>query len=145
MSQLFSGISFSQDKVISENFSYDPTGRRDPFKSFLLQKIEIQAIAITKDVKKDEIPYYLKSSGIDGEGLEGADVDKFKLVGVMWEVSDPKAMVRAPSGKVYMVRRETRIGKMNGYVASIREGEIVVIELNPRTHFPYTKVLTLQK
>ncbi|MEZ0390828.1 MAG: pilus assembly protein PilP [Pseudobdellovibrionaceae bacterium] len=96
-----------------EGYNYDPMGRRDPFKAYG----ESQA---TQAPEQGE-------QRVRGP-LEMYDVGQFKLVGIVWNVRDPKAMVRDPLGKLHMVRRETRIGRNNGFVAAIREGEVIIVE-----------------
>jgi type IV pilus assembly protein PilP len=120
----------------NEGFVYDPTGRRDPFKSFMMTpKIEsplpLEQLAQPTQAPKQSIPSFLmRPSEGSNDTLEGSDAGAFKLVGILWDVHDPKAMVRSPRGKVFLVRKKTRIGNSNGYVAAIREGEIVVIEVS---------------
>lgn len=97
----------------AEGYNYDPTGKRDPFKPFG----QSQATQAPDP-----------SSKRPTEPLEMYDVAQFKLVGVIWNVRAPKAMVRDPSGKLHMVKKETKIGRNNGFVAAIREGEIIVVE-----------------
>lgn len=92
-----------------EDFVYEPTGKRDPFsiyvpKSFL-------AGPITSPLQK----YAL---------------EELKLVAIVWNVKKPKAMVIDPTGASYIVIENDKIGKSDGYVAKIREGEIVVIEVH---------------
>jgi type IV pilus assembly protein PilP len=43
-------------------------------------------------------------------------------------VKRPRAMINDPDGKVHIVGPNTKIGLRNGYIAVIREGEIVVVE-----------------
>ena len=56
------------------------------------------------------------------------DVSQFKLLGIIWQVKDPKAMVIDPGGRTHLIRRQTRIGRNNGFVAVIREGEVIIVE-----------------
>ena len=46
----------------------------------------------------------------------------------MTGLADPVAMVEAPSGVGYAVRKGTCVGKNGGVVAAIRSGEVVVTE-----------------
>ena len=62
--------------------------------------------------------------------LQKWELGEFKLVGIMWDVRDPKAMFIDPENQVHVVGRDESIGKKNGYVAVIREGEVVVVESN---------------
>ena len=56
------------------------------------------------------------------------ELDQFKLVAVITGLEDPVAMVQAPNGTGYTVRRGSCIGKNGGSVAAVRTGELVVAE-----------------
>ena len=60
--------------------------------------------------------------------LQRFDLEQLKLVGIIWDVTAPKAMILDPAGKGYVVKVNERIGRNNGYIARIREGEIIVVE-----------------
>lgn len=60
--------------------------------------------------------------------LERYDINELKLVGIMWDVKSPKAMFIDPGGAVHTLYKDDRIGKKRGYIATIREGEVVVVE-----------------
>jgi type IV pilus assembly protein PilP len=93
---------------IIEDYNYTPAGKRDPFTPFE------------------------RSTNTTTMGpiwpLQKYDLEQLKLVGVIWEVKIPKAMILDPSGHGYVVTVNERIGRNNGYIARIREGEIVVVE-----------------
>lgn len=94
-----------------EPFIYDPKGRRDPFRPF------VEATALDEnELSGPLLP------------LQQYEIDQLKLVGIIWNVTDPKAMFVDPKNQVHIVRRDERVGKKNGYVAVIREGEVVVVE-----------------
>lgn len=94
-----------------DDYFYDPTGKRDPFKAF-------RAI----------VPNTGQKQTAALEPLQKYELDRLQIVGILWEVRTPRAMVRDPDGLVHTVLKNTRIGRNEGYVAAIREGEIVVIE-----------------
>lgn len=94
-----------------DDYFYDPTGKRDPFKAFR---------AIVPNVGQKQTAAL--------EPLQKFELDRLQIVGILWEVRTPRAMVRDPDGLVHTVVKNTRIGRNEGYVAAIREGEIVVIE-----------------
>jgi type IV pilus assembly protein PilP len=56
------------------------------------------------------------------------ELEQLKLVAVITGLEDPIAMVQAPTGVGYTVRRGACIGKNGGTVAAVRTGEIVVAE-----------------
>lgn len=70
------------------------------------------------------------SSILPGTPLERFELDEIKLVGIMWEIKAPKAMFIDPQGEVHILAKDDRIGRKHGYIAAIREGEVVVVEQN---------------
>ncbi len=92
-------------------FDYDPRGRRDPFVPPAVDRPLSQGV-----VRGPFLP------------LQRFDLEKLKLTGIIWDVVHPKAMITDPEGKVYIVGPNTKVGKNNGYIAVIREGEVVVVE-----------------
>ena len=96
--------------VPGSEFRYDPTGRRDPFKSLLqLEK---------KQRDLSQLP-----------PIQQFDLESVKVVGI---VVDPQrgaqAMVRAPSGQTFVVRVGTVIGKNEGEVVEITLQGIRIVE-----------------
>jgi len=95
---------------IIEDYTYNPANRRDPF-----------------------LPY--ESINSDGSvlgplfPLQKFDVDQLKLIGIIWDVKSPKAMILDPTGKGYVVKANERVGRHSGYIAKIRENEIVIVEM----------------
>lgn len=61
--------------------------------------------------------------------LERYDVADITLVGLVWSVKKPKALVKLPDGTVHVVFRKTKIGRFNGYVTNISEGAVEVSEV----------------
>lgn len=94
-----------------EPFEYDPQGRKDPFAQPAIEKP-------------------LPPGAFHGPvlPLQKFKLEQLSLIGVIWDVSRPRAMFKDPSGKVHVVGPNAKLGDMNGYVAAIREGEVVVIE-----------------
>lgn len=93
---------------IIEDYNYSASGKRDPFTPF-------ERASSTAPMG----PIW---------PLQKYDLEQLKLVGVIWEVKVPKAMILDPSGHGYVVTINERVGRNNGYIARIREGEIVVVE-----------------
>lgn len=94
-----------------EPFIYDPKGRRDPFRVFVEARM-------------------VEDGNLQGPllPLQRFDLDQLKLIGIIWDVSEPKAMFLDPNKEVHVVGKDERIGRKNGYLATIREGEVVVVE-----------------
>lgn len=91
-------------------YDYKPEGRRDPFRPYL------GAISTQGSVQGPVLP------------LQRFDLDKLQIMGIIWDVVDPKVMFRDPTGKVHIVGLETKIGRNNGYIKLIREGEVIIVE-----------------
>jgi type IV pilus assembly protein PilP len=102
----------ASQKPAEPEWSYSSVGLRDPFRSFLAEARS-------------------SSSGLSTQcatPLGRFELDQLKLVAVVTGLEDPVAMVQAPSGVGYTVRRGACIGKNGGTVSAVRTGEIVVAE-----------------
>jgi type IV pilus assembly protein PilP len=87
-------------------------GKRDPFRSFLAE-LEMQGGALATRCATP---------------LGKFELEQLKLVAVIVGLEDPVAMVEAPNGVGYAVRRGACMGKNGGAVAAVRSGELVVTE-----------------
>jgi len=99
-------------KPAEPEWSYSSVGKRDPFRSFLSEIERGQNSLATRCATP----------------LGRFELDQLKLVAVITGLEDPVAMVEAPSGRGYSVRRGACIGKNGGVVAAVRSGELVVSE-----------------
>lgn len=88
---------------------YDPEGKRDPFRSFVLDRLK-------------ELAKHTKGP------LEQFDVAQLTLHGVVWETNRPRALVADPSGQVYVVREGDPIGTNEGAVVRIDDNLMLVRE-----------------
>jgi type IV pilus assembly protein PilP len=89
-------------------YTYNPFGKRDPFRSFVLDRSQ------EKNESSDPLLNY--------------DLSKFTLTGVVWGISIPKAIVKDGDGRGHIISRGTRIGRNKGQVVRILKDEIVVAE-----------------
>lgn len=79
--------------------------------------------------------------------LELYEVDEFKLLAIMWDVKSPRALLMDPNKEIHVVNKDDRIGRKKGYIATIREGEVVVVEtgeFNGEAIYS-TRIMQLQK
>ncbi len=90
-------------------YSYNPIGKRDPFRSFITK----DSVAIEN---RPETP------------LQKYEIDQFRLVAVIWGIDDPVAMVEDPEGMGHFLRKGTLIGKNWGKVVRISPTEVIVAE-----------------
>jgi type IV pilus assembly protein PilP len=100
------------DKKPAEVWSYSSVGKRDPFRSFLAESRGGGVALATRCATP----------------LGRYELEQFKLVAVITGLEDPVAMVQAPNGTGYTVRRGSCIGKNGGSVAAVRTGQVVVAE-----------------
>lgn len=94
-----------------EPYNYDSEGRRDPFAQVITGSASDDAVD-----PRPRLP------------LERYDLSQLQLLGVIWDVVSPKAMIRTPAQEIHILGKDERIGRNNGYIAVIREGEVVVVE-----------------
>jgi type IV pilus assembly protein PilP len=116
----------SQEASPEDTYRYDPAGKRDPFFSPLYRVTE-QA-GMTSDETKTP--------------LQRLDLGQFKVVGIILETPEPKALIEDNSGLGYIVTSGTLIGSNGGVIKSIEPGRVLVEEYE--TDF-YGKRQTLEK
>ena len=92
-----------------QEYNYNPIGKRDPFRSFLADEL-------APDTRKVVTP------------LQRYDLDQLKIIGIIWGISSPRAMVTTPDGKGYVVQKGTLVGKNWGKVSRITQEEVIVSE-----------------
>lgn len=91
---------------------YSSVGKRDPFRSFL-DELEASRGGLVTPCKTP---------------LGRFELEQLRLVAVVTGLADPVAMVEAPNGVGYSLRRGACLGKNGGVVAAVRSGEVVVNE-----------------
>jgi type IV pilus assembly protein PilP len=99
-------------RPVEAEVAYSSVGKRDPFKSFVAELSGAGGPVTTRC----------------STPLGRFELDQLRLVAVITGLPDPLAMVEAPSGVGYTVRKGACIGKNGGVVATIRTGEVVVTE-----------------
>lgn len=95
-------------------------GRRDPF-SFPLYIITKLKALNSGTINKSRIDDNV-------EPLRRWALVTYTLVGVIWDVKNPKALIRDQQAHVHLVKVNDRIGYDNGIIKDIREGSITVLE-----------------
>lgn len=89
-------------------YSYKPAGRRDPFMPLIV---------------KEE-----KSKTVNRPPLERYNISEFKFTGIVWGGFGYNAILEAPDGKGYFIRKGTVVGPNGGVVKSISSKHIIVEE-----------------
>ncbi len=64
------------------------------------------------------------------EAIRRWPLQQYKLIAVIWDVSNPKAMIADPDGKKHLLKRSYRIGDQDGLITNIKEGSITVLQGN---------------
>ncbi len=85
-------------------------GMRDPFRPLTLRA------KVTTRARENLSP------------LERLDLAQLKLVGIIWDIKEPRAMVEDSAGLGYVVKVGTPIGSNDGTVKAIHRNQIVVEE-----------------
>jgi len=121
-----------EDFPYLQPYKYDAENRRDPFRSFSFKGGD------NIDPGATVFPIL---------PLQRYDLDELKLIGIMWDVRVPKAMFLDPNKEVHTLGKDDRIGRNNGYIAVIREGEVVIVEAQKiREELVYTsRVLKMDR
>lgn len=95
--------------LVEASFQYDPTGLRDPFRSFEWEREK------------------LAEAEVRGP-LEEFDVSQLSVVGVVWNVGNARALIQDPSGQGFIVSEGARVGKNDGRIIKIDDSVVVVKE-----------------
>ncbi len=97
------------------------TFKRDPFRlpKYLIDKITYKPP-----------PPIIENQVIDDrvEPIMRWPAKEYLLVGIIWEVQSPKALIKDLQGRVHVVKLRDRLGNKDGIVTAIKEGAITVTE-----------------
>jgi type IV pilus assembly protein PilP len=105
-----------------KGYEYNPTGKRDPFRSF----VDEQKMRMAKHERGP---------------LEQFDLNQLTVVAVVWGTERPRALVEDPSGRGYVVQIGTPIGKNDGMVLRIDDDSVLVRE----TYVDYLGAQTMKE
>ncbi len=114
----------------TEDFVFDPTVLRDPFKPY-------------KAVKPPD-KNGLKGLSDSFDPLQNLDIEALELVAVLWDVKNPRALVKTKGGNTYTIKRDSKIGRNGGVVAGIREGEVIILEVAEEDGRPFKQYKTIK-
>lgn len=95
--------------------------KRDPFRlpEYLINKFKRAKITATPE-----------GAPIDDsvEPIRRWPLRSYTLIGIIWDVKNPKALIADMQRKVHLVRIHDKIGNIGGIITDIREGSIIVIQ-----------------
>lgn len=89
---------------------YSPRSKRDPFRPWTLKT------KVSRRPRESLSP------------LERYELGQLKLVGIVWDIKEPRAMVEDGAGLGYIIKIGTPIGTNEGKVKTIRPNEVVIEE-----------------
>lgn len=99
-------------------FIYEDRGRKNPFEP----SIQIGSFESAEDGNGSEEETLR-------EGLLKFEVGALKVSAILISRDGkPKALLRDPSGVVYTIKENDKVGRNNGIVKRIRQGQIVIVE-----------------
>ncbi|MFC1821704.1 pilus assembly protein PilP [Thermodesulfobacteriota bacterium] len=93
-------------------YTYDPTGKTDPFKSFIAEQEE-------REIPKKRKPRTY---------LETLDLSQLDVTAIIMGAKTSWAMVREAKGLGHVIKKGTYVGTNGGVVHEIKEKEIIVRE-----------------
>jgi type IV pilus assembly protein PilP len=98
------------------SYTYNPAGKPNPFKPLVVERPQSPVKKVAEVVAEPGTP------------LEKLELTQLKLVAMIWNIADPKAMVEDKAGRGFIVAKGTPIGKNKGRVTQITYEGIVVNE-----------------
>lgn len=102
-------VTAATPEAVDDEYNYNPIGKRDPFRSFIADEL-------APDTRRVVTP------------LQRYDLDQMQVIGIIWGISAPRAMITTPDGKGYVVQKGTLIGKNWGKVSRITQDEVIISE-----------------
>ena len=103
-------ISVPPRTIVPESPRYAPKGKRDPFRPLNLP-------AKTSPRVRDNL-----------SPLERFELGQLKVVGIVWDINEPRAMIEDRTGLGYTVSTGMLIGRNEGKVKAIHRNQLVVQE-----------------
>jgi len=101
-----------EEKKEPPKYAYDPSGKTDPFKSFILEQEQMEEKA-----KRRPKTY-----------LETLDLSQLELIAIIVGAKGNYAMVKDSKGTGHVVQKGTAIGTNGGFVERITDKEVVIRE-----------------
>ena len=108
--------SLSKTVTTESGWKYDPTGKPDPFKSFILAA-----------AAQEETPKIVRRQLTPLQKMPLSEIES-GLKAIIWGQLGNKALVEDATGKGYVVQEGTYVGQHDGIVKKIYEDRIIVEE-----------------
>ncbi len=94
--------------IDESSYTYNPIGKRDPFRSFIANRQEQEIRSPTP--------------------LQQYEIEQLELVGIVWGIDQPRALIQDPQRVSHVVERGTYIGRNWGKVTEITSRAVVITE-----------------
>jgi Tfp pilus assembly protein PilP len=101
-----------EEKKEQPRYAYDPTGKTDPFKSFIAEQEEMEEKA-----KRRPKTY-----------LETLDLSQLELIAIIVGAKGNYAMVKDSKGTGHVIQKGTALGTNGGFVERITDKEVLIRE-----------------
>lgn len=96
-------------------YFYDPRGKRDPFRSPYMEEKTTTTQVLSEEEK------------ITLEGLQQFKANALQLTGIIIKGKEHVAMVKAPDGRIYILREKSKVGPA-GIVKKILKSKVIIEE-----------------
>lgn len=114
--------SLTNEQDYFPSFIYDERGRKDPFQPRL--KAADKMMPSTQDPESVVTPEERIRAG-----LAKFEISALTLTAILiGKQNRPKALLKDPTGTVYVIHENDIIGRNNGVVKKIRQGQVVIVE-----------------
>jgi len=101
-----------EEKQEGPKYTYDPSGKTDPFKSFIAEQEEMEEKA-----KRRPKTY-----------LETLDLSQLELIAIIVGAKGNYAMVKDSKGTGHVIQKGTSIGTNGGFIERITDKEVIIRE-----------------
>lgn len=124
------GATATAGSVTYTLFKYNPSHKRDPFKTPLDAELDAKGQGTLEETDARAMVQREK------EPLEAFPIDSLKLVAILTYNAKPMAMVQDPTGKGYTVWTGNFMGDKNGQILRIDNNELELLEDAPTPKDP---------
>ena len=107
-----------------ESFTYRPAGRKSPFEPWGLSSGVAKASQGSKGGLHPDM-------NRRRETLEAFPLDTLRMVGTLAQKNEVWAILKAPDGLVYRVKRNNYLGQNHGRITKITEDKVELVEIVP--------------
>lgn len=115
----------------ADNYTYNPSGKPDPFRPFVTVDAAVAKQQLTKKAEVSMFP------------LQRADAEKYRVVGIAGDKNHRVAICEDTAKKFYPLYVGTHIGLYNGKVIEILADRVIIEEYE--TKKPRRVILKLRK